>query len=475
MRERLDKDKTVFVGCSNKNDGGKKMKERNKKIGRLVLSIWICAMFISVVFPTAIGATPTQVKNLLPASLYSFLKRVVAGGGSGGTSSGWYILKNGDMYNTNLGNIGIGTTTPKAKLDIYGNLAIGGIVIIDATGHWVGPSITGLQGPPGPQGLPPAHEWNSTYLRFRNPDGSWGTYVDLKGVKGDKGDTGDVGPQGPQGKQGPQGPPGPGSSFWSLNNNSIYYNDGFVGIGTSAPSALFEVKNGAILFNGDTGDTPISGAGTRLMWIPSKGAFRAGYAYEDYWDDSNIGRYSVAMGYGTIASGINSTATGYKTSAPGEHSTAMGAMTVAKGNISTAMGYNTYAGGDVSTAMGMLTCANGLYSTAMGRSTYANGHDSTAMGNSIKVNGNYSIGIGLNYYTPMWLVNAKNVMSIMGGNVGIGTTDPQSALHVNGAIQLNPITAPGAPTTGFVLYCDSSDGKLKAKSSSGTVTVLANP
>jgi hypothetical protein len=33
-----------------------------------------------------------------------------------------------------------------------------------------------------------------------------------------------------------------------------------------------------------------------------------------------------------------------------------------------------------------------------------------------------------------------------------------------------PVTAPGTPASGVVLYCDTSDGKLKAKNSSGTVT-----
>lgn len=61
------------------------------------------------------------------------------------------------------------------------------------------------------------------------------------------------------------------------------------------------------------------------------------------------------------------------------------------------------------------------------------------------------------------------------GNVGIGNTSPENKLHVTGAISLDPIPAPAPPSTGFVIYVDASDGKLKAQSSSGQVTVLADP
>src|SRR5690606_3837129 len=37
---------------------------------------------------------------------------------------------------------------------------------------------------PGPKGDKPAHTWNGTQLRFENPNGTWGTYVDLKGNDG---------------------------------------------------------------------------------------------------------------------------------------------------------------------------------------------------------------------------------------------------------------------------------------------------
>ena len=42
----------------------------------------------------------------------------------------------------------------------------------------------GPQGEQGPKGDKPAHEWQGTSLRFENPDGSWGQFVDLKGQDG---------------------------------------------------------------------------------------------------------------------------------------------------------------------------------------------------------------------------------------------------------------------------------------------------
>jgi hypothetical protein len=38
-----------------------------------------------------------------------------------------------------------------------------------------------------------------------------------------------------------------------------------------------------------------------------------------------------------------------------------------------------------------------------------------------------------------------------------------------------PAAAPPAPGSGFTLYVDEADGKLKAIAASGTVTVLASP
>ena len=46
----------------------------------------------------------------------------------------------------------------------------------------------------GKDARPPKHEWEGNRLRFQNPDGSWGQWIDLRGKPGEKikGDTGGV-------------------------------------------------------------------------------------------------------------------------------------------------------------------------------------------------------------------------------------------------------------------------------------------
>ena len=274
---------------------------------------------------------------------------------------------------------------------------------------------------------------------------------------------------------------------------------GYLAIGTSTAPTIpldvfgaIRVKDGAVLFSGTTGSTPVSGAGTRLMWIPAKAAFRAGYVESNEWDDANIGDYSFASGYGTtaseygstamgdgttasewastamgyetnasgdastamgyetiasgdestamgegtIASGRNSTAMGEYTTASGWASTAMGEYTTASGWVSTAMGGYTTASGDASTAMGDWTTASGYNSTAMGEGTIASGMMSIAIGREIEARGAYTIAIALNDQNGT-VVAASHTMAIMGGNVGIGTTTPNNLLSVYQLIDFN--------------------------------------
>ena len=49
------------------------------------------------------------------------------------------------------------------------------------------PWLAGGPGEKGDKGDKPGHKWSGTSLSIENPDGSWGTPVDLKGEEGDPG------------------------------------------------------------------------------------------------------------------------------------------------------------------------------------------------------------------------------------------------------------------------------------------------
>lgn len=91
-------------------------------------------------------------------------------------------------------------------------------------------------------------------------------------------------------------------------------------------------------YSSSTGSVPDLGYGTRMMFFPGKAAFRAGAASSVGWNSVNVGRYSVAMGwqpeaieYGAVALGNQARARGYK-------STAIGDVLYAEGDYSLALG-----------------------------------------------------------------------------------------------------------------------------------------
>lgn len=143
---------------------------------------------------------------------------------------------------------------------------------------------------------------------------------------------------------------------------------------------------------------PVSGAGTRLMWIPGRSAFRVGtIGYtNNQWDAANIGIFSVAMGYNTLSSGVYSTAFGQNTQATGNTSTAFGDNCVAMADYSTCFGKNSHTFGYAAFSTGSNASANSSYSVAMGQGTNSNGLASTAIGILNNANGNVSVALGEN-------------------------------------------------------------------------------
>ncbi len=197
------------------------------------------------------------------------------------------------------------------------------------------------------------------------------------------------------------------ASAWNINGNSGIVSGNFIGtsdasnlsIRTNGIERMQLTSDGSLLLSGNSGAVPATGAGTRMMWIPSLGAFRTGKASGSEWNSGSVGSQSVAMGYGTLASGAQSVAMGFFTSAYGMGSTAIGSGAAsyvdgatalgngvqAVGYNSVAMGDNTTAWGDGSTALGSNTNSYGIYSTAMGYNTMTTTNYGTSMGKNLTV------------------------------------------------------------------------------------------
>lgn len=156
--------------------------------------------------------------------------------------------------------------------------------------------------------------------------------------------------------------------------------------------------NGALWASGETGATPTSGEGTRMMWVPNRRAFRAGTissSNPDFWNFNNIGNYSTAFGWDAKASGGMSMAWGNITEASGNMATAWGGGTEADSPWATAWGQNTKASASISTAWGGGTEASGTRATAWGLNTEASGITATAWGQDTEANTNNSTAWGL--------------------------------------------------------------------------------
>ncbi|MES2774630.1 MAG: tail fiber domain-containing protein [Bacteroidota bacterium] len=233
-----------------------------------------------------------------------------------------------------------------------------------------------------------------------------------------------------------------------------------VGIGTTTPKARLHVADSAVLFSGhSSGDIfmdprplPMSGTGIRMMWIPTKAAFRVGAAISDEWDKQHIGNYSFAAGQGSKASGLSSTA--------------MGEGSIATGNYGVALGGNNTASGYASTALGNQTKAYGENATSIGSSTFANGFSSLAVGmfNDSMVLRQQAV----TSTTPLFIVgngNSENDRSnalvvLKNSQVGIGTSSPKASAALDISSINKGLLIPRTSATGRTGISEPSKGLL---------------
>lgn len=230
------------------------------------------------------------------------------------------------------------------------------------------------------------------------------------------------------------------SSIFSLTPMQIVYPDGS-GALTGDSNLLWNVgsslftANGTLLSSGTIGATPVSGAGTRFMYIPAKGALRAGTISADQWDAANVGTNSVAIGEDVEATGTHSVSLGSFSLASGDSSTTLGLSNEASGIASISIGAANVASGNVSFATGSTNTTSGTRSYAFGFGHNVTSQDGMAFGLFFTVTGQNAIGIALD--NAGYTLAQNNTMAIMGGVVGIRTVTPKATLDVAGSLRLN--------------------------------------
>jgi hypothetical protein len=244
------------------------------------------------------------------------------------------------------------------------------------------------------------------------------TLSGASGVSGASGASGVSGASGASGATGPQGPQGPKGDTGTVDTSSFYtkgQSDGrFLQVnpaarqdppatpagaaavwvrptntaGGSSKISEFKVGNdGGLLAAGElgVGAIPATGCGYRLMWHPSKAAFRAGSpggcpATATTWDDASTGFYSWAGGNATTASAFGAFAFGDGSTASGTEAVAFGSGNTSSGTISFTEGASNKAEGFASTAIGFTNRATGQGANALGYRVGAIGDYSTALG-----------------------------------------------------------------------------------------------
>lgn len=162
-----------------------------------------------------------------------------------GVGTAGYLSKFLDNYTIgssaifeHLGNIGIGTAAPQAKLDVLGNVRIGGagsaLIFPDGSVVHNRAELIGPQGPIGPQGA-----------------------TGPQGPQGSPGATGSTGPSGPTGPAGPAGPSGSSHAYVDNGHSDVALccgNGDTPVASVTVPAGIYLIFGKAWLLNFDASD-----------------------------------------------------------------------------------------------------------------------------------------------------------------------------------------------------------------------------
>ncbi len=222
-----------------------------------------------------------------------------------------------------------------------------------------------------------------------------------------------------------------GNTYFNLSPDSIRFyikeNDTRGSRGGFAIGGTGSVRdNGETYFNLERSTTPeiINPSNARMLWYPTKEAFRVGKVIISSSD--SVGTNSIATGFESKAIGDWSQAFGYKARAKGNYSTAIGKEASAEGTDAFALGYQAQAlgngsyafgsvprdslgnpvtgvsaakaEGDHSFAFGLGTVSSGIGALATGVRTSSSAYAATAMGYRSEASGTTSFSVGNRNY-----------------------------------------------------------------------------
>ena len=252
----------------------------------------------------------------------------------------------------------------------------------------------------------------------------------------------------------------------SLGSNDLddAYDQGGPGVGRiiQADSGPVEVIGGDGIVVSTAGlgiGTPIPNIpnGTPVMYFsPSKGAFRAGGAANNRWDDASVGTYSWAGGNNSLASAPYTFAWGNGGSASAENAISLGAANTVFGVSSIALGTNNQIGGDQSVILGTNSRIDEFNTVILGPDNYARRRGSIIIGEENTTNGNFEYVIGADNIVSRTngIVVGFNNVSASEFGVIIGSDNSTSNLSRTSYVLGNNIDLSGSNEVGLGQYND---------------------
>lgn len=363
----------------------------------------------------------------------------------GGDDGNW--IKNGsDIYNRNIGRVGIGTNTPLARLHVADSSVLFSANVFDPFAVFT---------PPPAEGSGVRMMWYPQKAAFRAGLVDDGTIFSVPG----------------------------------LYDNKVWDKDS-IGLYTFAAGFNTKAKGEADVVLGMFNES--SGGASALFGVGNKSYGQA--AFSSGMNNIAYGNYNTVLGESNITSGSISVAIGksnvaldssivigtgnltqtqvlggyanislgnYNESLFGFYTTTIGFANKTGNSYSFAAGYKSAAFERGAIAIGVESYTDGEYALAMGYNTIAHARGCVSVGmlndgNDVPANDAtdriFQIGNGTDMFGVDNLYRSNAMTVLRSGNVGIGTVTPSATLHVAGGFKFeNGTEGPGKVLTSGML------------------------